>query len=169
MVLTRSELVQHLHKEVRILQHLASKIDPRWLDYRPTPKQRSILELMRYLSFSGPALVRAALAGDFAPAPWNEAEREASNRTLDEAVAAIGAQPATYSRMLGALSDADVRAQIVMWGTPMTRGEFLVEFLLGGCAAYRMQLFLYLKACGREELNTWNLWDGMDPPSKASP
>jgi hypothetical protein len=28
--------------------------------------------------------------------------------------------------------------------------------------AYRMQLFLYLKACGREELGTMNVWAGMD-------
>jgi hypothetical protein len=34
--------------------------------------------------------------------------------------------------------------------------------VLGQCAAYRTQLFLYLKACGREELNTMNLWVGMD-------
>ncbi len=35
--------------------------------------------------------------------------------------------------------------------------------VLAGCAAYRTQLFLYLKACGREELDTTNLWSGMDP------
>jgi hypothetical protein len=28
--------------------------------------------------------------------------------------------------------------------------------------AYRMQLFLYLKACGREELGTMDLWAGVD-------
>ena len=33
-------------------------------------------------------------------------------------------------------------------------------------AAYRMQLFLYLKSSGREELNTLNLWMGMDGPMK---
>jgi hypothetical protein len=27
-----------------------------------------------------------------------------------------------------------------------------------------MQLFLYLKACGRDELNTMNLWVGVDAP-----
>ena len=27
------------------------------------------------------------------------------------------------------------------------------------------QLFVYLKACGREELNTMNLWAGMDAPA----
>jgi len=37
-----------------------------------------------------------------------------------------------------------------------------VNLVLCAFAAYRMQLFLYLKACGGEELNTMNLWAGMD-------
>jgi len=44
----------------------------------------------------------------------------------------------------------------------MTRGSFLVSVVLSGHAAYRMQLFCYLKATGREELNTINLWMGTD-------
>jgi hypothetical protein len=40
--------------------------------------------------------------------------------------------------------------------------------VLGGSAAYRTQLFLYLKACGREELNTMNLWAGTDASMAAS-
>jgi hypothetical protein len=28
-------------------------------------------------------------------------------------------------------------------------------------------LFVYLKACGREELSTMNLWAGMDAPAPA--
>ena len=48
MVLTKSELIASLQNEVRILLHLASKIDRAQLDYRPTPKQRSTLELLRY-------------------------------------------------------------------------------------------------------------------------
>jgi hypothetical protein len=50
MVLTKSELIGSLKNEVRILLHLASKIDRSKLDYRPTPKQRSTLELLKYLS-----------------------------------------------------------------------------------------------------------------------
>jgi hypothetical protein len=42
MVLTKSELIASLQNEVRILLHLASKIDRAKLDYRPTPM--SILE-----------------------------------------------------------------------------------------------------------------------------
>ena len=46
----------------------------------------------------------------------------------------------------------------------MRSGSFLVNSVLSGCAAYRTQLFLYLKACGRDELNTMNLWAGIDAP-----
>ena len=41
MVLTKPELIGSLQNEVRILLHLASKIDRAKVDYRPTPKQRS--------------------------------------------------------------------------------------------------------------------------------
>ena len=36
-------------------------------------------------------------------------------------------------------------------------------WVFNGGMAYRMQLFLYLKSCGRSELNTSNLWSGEDP------
>ena len=35
MVLTRSELITLMQKEVRLLLHLTTKIDPDALDYRP--------------------------------------------------------------------------------------------------------------------------------------
>ena len=44
---------------------------------------------------------------------------------------------------------------------------FLVNLVLCGHAAYRTQLFVYLKACGREELSTMNLWAGADAPVPA--
>ena len=51
MVFTKSELIASLQHEVHILLHLAGKIDRAMLDYRPTPKQRSTLELLKYLSY----------------------------------------------------------------------------------------------------------------------
>jgi hypothetical protein len=55
-----------------------------------------------------------------------------------------------------------------MFGSTTTKGAFLVALVLGGCAAYRTQLFLYLKACGREELGTTNLWAGVDAAAPAA-
>lgn len=165
MVLTKAELGSSLQNEVRILLHLAGKVDRARLDYRPTAKQRSTLELIRYLSMMGPTLVRAIKAGTFDEAAWTAEEQAATARSFDEALAAIGAQSAAYADLLEDCSDADLRAEIDLFGTKTTRGLALVTWVLNGCAAYRTQLFLYLKACGRDELNTMNLWAGIDPPA----
>ncbi len=167
MVLTKSELVSSLQNEVRILLHLATKIDRAKLDYRPTPKQRSTLELLKYLSMMGPVIIEAAKSGGFDPAAWTAAEKAADARSFDETLAAIGAQTQGYATLLADVSDADLRREIEMFGQRSSLGSFLVNTVLCGCAAYRTQLFVYLKACGRVELSTMNLWGGMDAPAKA--
>lgn len=167
MVLTKQELIGSLQKEVRILLHLAGKLDSSTLDYRPTPKQRSSIELLRYLSNMGPMLVKAAKAGAFDVDAWTAAARVADGRNFDQTLAAISAHAAEYAALLEPMSDADFRGEIEMFGNKTTRGAFIVNLVLGGCAAYRTQLFLYLKSCGRQELGTMNLWAGMDAPPAA--
>lgn len=163
MVLTKAELIGSLQNEVRILLHLATKIDRDKLDYRPTAKQRSTLELLRYLSMMGPTVVRYSLA----PAPdmaiWTTAAQAAEARDFDQTVDVIAAQADEYAALLGGLSDEDFRTEVTGFdGRKVSRGNFIVNAVLSGCAAYRTQLFLYLKACGREELGTLNLWGGVD-------
>ena len=165
MVLTKSELIASLQNEVRILLHLAGKIERAQLDYRPTPKQRSTLELVQYLTIMGPALLQAAKAGTFDLAAWAAAEQAAAARDFDQTLAALGRHTDDYPALLADVSDADLRAEIEMFGGKATRGAFIVNQVLTGCAAYRTQLFLYLKACGREELSTMNLWAGVDAPA----
>jgi hypothetical protein len=165
MVLTKSELIESLQKESRILLHLAGKIDRVAIDYRPTPKQRSTLELLRYMTIMGPMLVKAAQAGGFDPAAWTAAEQQAAARDLDRTRAALGAQSDEYATLLAGWTDADFRAPIEMFGNKTTKGAFLVNLVIAGHAAYRTQLFCYLKACGRDELSTMNLWGGVDAPA----
>lgn len=167
MVLTKSELIGSLKHEARILQHLAAKVDRTHLDYRPTPKQRSTLELLQYLTIMGPELIKAAKAGGFDTASWTAAEQAAKARDFDQTVAALAEQADQYAAVLGAMSDDDYRAEIEMFGQKYSRGAFIVNMVLCGHAAYRTQLFCYLKSCGREELSTWNLWAGMDAPAPA--
>jgi hypothetical protein len=112
MVLTKSELIGQLQHEVQILLHLASKVDRGKLDYRPTPKQRSTLELLQYLSFMGPELLKDGVAGAFDPASWTIAEKAAAGRDFDQTLAAVAAQKQGYADTIGSLSDADLRAEI---------------------------------------------------------
>ena len=165
MVLTKDELLGTLQKEARILGHLADKVEPSMVDYRPTPKQRSSLELLRYMTIMGPQLIKAAKAGGFDVNSWTEASKAAEARDWKQTVAAIKAQGDEYTKLLGEMSDADFRGEMTGFdGKPVSKGAFITEFVIGGHAAYRTQLFCYLKACGREELSTMNLWGGMDAP-----
>jgi hypothetical protein len=165
MVLTKDELIGMLQNEVRILLHLAGKVDRNQLDYRPTPKQRSTMELLQYLVVMGPALIRAVRAGAFDQPAFQAATAEAKAMNFDQVLAAIEKHSGLYQQMLSEFSDADFRAEIDLFGSgKSSRGVVIVNLVLGGCAAYRTQLFLYLKACGREELSTMNLWAGVDAP-----
>ena len=168
MVLSTQELIAALQNEVRILLHLAGKVDPASLDYRPTPKQRSTIELLRYLSMMGPALVGVVKAGTFDSEVWTKAEEATSGRDLAQTIAAIAAHSDAHAALLADMSEADLRAGMELFGDKASRGAFMVNLVLASCAAYRMQLFLYLKASGREELNSMNLWGGADEPPAAS-
>ena len=162
MVLTKEELISSLQNEVRILLHLASKTDRNQLDYRPTPKQRSTIELLRYLTIMGPNLIPAIKTGTFDGAAFGASQAAANAMNFDQVLAAIEKQSGDYAQQLGGWSDADFRGEIEMFGRKSSRGSLIVNLVLSGFAAYRTQLFMYLKACGRDELNTMNLWGGVD-------
>ena len=166
MVLTKDELITKLQHEVRILHHLISKVDPAMLGYRPAPRQRSMLELLQYLTIMGPIHVRAVMADAFDidawRSEWTTGEATAKAMNLEQVKDAIGRQSALFTELLSSRSDADLRAEIEMFGNKGSRGSMLVSLVLCHYTAYRMQLFLYLKACGREELDTMNLWVGRD-------
>jgi hypothetical protein len=166
MVLTKEELATSLQEEVRILLHLAGKIDPSKLDYRPTPKQRSILELLQYLAIAAPIQISVFKAGVFTRAAlspaWGPGQAAAKTYTFEQCIAAIEKQGADFASVFSTWSEADFREQLNVFGNKNSRGYFLVNVVLSGFAAYRTQLFCYLKSCGRDELNTANLWWGVD-------
>jgi hypothetical protein len=168
MVLTKQELIALLQKEVRLLLHLTTKIDAAVLDYRPTPKQRSTIELLRYLTMMGPGLVRYAKGEPMDAAATAAAVEAAGKRNFDETLAALAKHSELYAELLEDMTDESLRGEIA-WldGTLPTRGQFLVNYVFGQCTAYRLQLFLYLKSCGHEELNTMNLFLGVDAPMPA--
>jgi hypothetical protein len=164
MVLTKPELIGLLQNEIRILLHLITKIEPNAVSYRPTEKQRSTIEWLRYLAVMGPVLVKSAKEGGFNQTDWvtrSEALKEADLATVTAAIAKL---PDEYAALLADVPDEFFRKDIEMFGRKSSIGVFFVATILGGYAAYRTQIFNYLKACGRTELNTMNLWAGIDPP-----
>jgi hypothetical protein len=117
MILSKPELITSLQNEVRILLHLASKIDRAKLDYRPSPKQRSTIELLKYLSIMGPGLVEAAKAGSFDRTRWTAVEQTAAARDFDQTLAAIASHADAYATLLSGMSDADFAGEIEVFGS----------------------------------------------------
>jgi hypothetical protein len=107
----KSELIALLQKEVRVLLHLVGKIDAAMLDYRPTPKQRSTIELLQYLTNMGPTLVLYAKGQPLDAAAMAEAIEVASARDFDETVLALAAHTDVYVELLADMSDQDFRAE----------------------------------------------------------
>ena len=97
MVLTKEELIASLQNEVRILLHLAGKIDRTQLDYRPTPKQRSTIEMLQYLSVMGPALIPFIRTGVFDGAAWQTELSAARGTNFDQVLSAIEKQRNGYA------------------------------------------------------------------------
>ena len=166
MVLTREELTFIVRDDVRVLLHLLSKVEPSMLEYRPTPKQRNLLELVRYLATFAPANLSGAFGEQFSMEGWRDNWNREQARTAEmdfEALKGeIAAFPDAFEARIKELSDEQLREPIDLFGSTASRGAWMIRLLVQHYAAYKMQLFLYLKSAGREELNTFNLWMGID-------
>src|SRR5947209_20586364 len=96
MIITKDELISTLEHEVQVLLHLISRVEPRMLDYRPTPKQRSMLELLQYLVIVAPVQLRILQSGKFDMdsfrQQWMSEDAKAKAMGLKEVTEAIAKQ-----------------------------------------------------------------------------
>jgi hypothetical protein len=160
-MITKQQLLDSMRHETKVIQHLATKVPVGALDYRPTPGQRSTLELMRYMTTMGVVPTAFAIRGH-----WDDAEALEQEAESVEPATFAAAMDRQMERIEGLFEEfseeeAATRPAKMPWGTPTTG---LVDMVVKCFAAYRMQLFLYAKACGASELGPANCWVGVDPP-----
>jgi hypothetical protein len=161
-LITKRQFLDACHHEIAVVKHLATKVPPERLEWRPTPGQRSILELLRYLSACAVVPVRAMIAGS-----WDHAEaveRATEGVALETFGQAMDVQAQALEDMLAPLSERDLleREAVLPWGTRARLGEALLTTGLKTLTAYRMQLFLYAKQAGASQLGPTNCWVGTD-------
>lgn len=161
-MITKDQLLDSMRMECSIIKHLAAKLPADRLDWRPTPGQRSILELLQYLSIAAILPARNLVTGD-----WEHAEAmssQAEQVTADTFGAAMDAQMAQLEELLAGIDVASALEtdRQMPWGAPVKQGQGFVDMVLKSLVAYRMQLFLYAKESGLTELNSANCWVGVD-------
>ena len=165
-MLNEQELKAALSDEIRIIRHLATKLDPARLDWRPTKEQRSTLELLRYLAVCGIGPLKAMVAGDWGVA--KEIASQVENLELKDFDAAMASQEVALHGALEELGDEQLKERQVQlpWGVTQPMGQAIFTTAVRFLCAYRQQLFLSAKQSGASDRGTHNVWMGIDPPAE---
>jgi hypothetical protein len=162
-MITKEQFIQSLVRELDIIKHLAGKVDTSKLDYRPTPAQRSTLELLQYLGRSIAISIKGNIAGD--QNVYIELTKEPNTVTFENFISKMDEQIAFVKEAVGALTEADLAKESTIWGSTAPLAMHLLG-VLKTATAYKMQLFLYIKMSGNSSIGTSNVWGGMDMPAK---
>lgn len=165
-MISKSALEASILQECTICKHLHGKIPQDAFDYRPSEGQRSTLELLRYLAMVGVATMKTFVSGDWSG--WRQYSVRTATMTPEEFPATMDLQMEEIREIFAGLSEEDLETRIVHLptGIEMPLGAALMEAVLKWFTAYKMQLFLYAKASGAENISTSNCWRGMDMPPK---
>ena len=168
-MLGKNDLLQVLLQEIEICKHLYTKLPPGALNYRPTPNQRSTLELLQYLSINLAGPFKGMLTSDWAGV--HAAADKAKQMPASEFPAAMDRQAAELRQLFDSISEAEFASKQVSlpWGATLSLQVAVLTTLMRWAPAYKMQLFLYAKAAGATDLKTPNLWRGVDAPMPAMP
>lgn len=161
---TKQELIAAIQNEIRIIKHVAEKIPVDTEGYKPTEGQRTTLELLQYLSIVFIASTKTIQANDNTVfTPYVERSKDT---TLANFAEKMDLQEQELVAAIAEFTDTDLAEVVnIYFQGDKTKGAYLVEFLLKWAAAYKMQLFLYIKSSGNSSIGTSNLWGGMDLPS----
>lgn len=160
-MITNQELLDTILNELRILKFLYGKMPTNILDYRPTSKQRSTLELLRYLShFAGIEIVgiKAGRIEDF------ERQTKAySQMPAEDFIKEMEKQETLLKEVYPTITNEEMEEEIDLFGrgAKKKRKLLLLDLVLKSLVAYKMQLFLYLKS-NSAEIGTPELWRGED-------
>ncbi len=158
---TKENFWKSLQNEIRIIKHLATKALPEKMDYRPTEKSRTTIELMQYLSATGMATMKVLLNEDMKM--YSDYDAFKSDVSLENFSEKMDYQEKEMKEIFSKFTENDFGKEFDYYGVK-TKAEHLVDGVLKNFAAYRMQLFVYLKTSCDENLNTYNVWVGMDSP-----
>lgn len=163
-MLTKHQLKNLLAHETNVIKHLAASLPAGSDDWKPTENQRSVLDLLRYMTLMGETMAVWLVSGNFDhTAALNE---RAKTITRAHFADAMDAQLEKINDVLDELDleGADERMVNAPWQEEMPFSELLIRSLHSMYSAYRMQLFLYAKGAGNHELSTFDCWLGRSAP-----
>src|SRR6218665_2301755 len=159
----KQQLLQNLQREIFLLKQLAPMIEERDLDFRPTEKMRSTLELMQYLSTIGASMLRLFVKNDLTPEEWTKIREYRKGVTRENFKERLDGQMQDILMYMDQVSEEDLNKKEVELPSKekMILGTAIINAPIKWLAVYRMQLFMYLKMNGRNDISTKEAWTVM--------
>ena len=162
-MITNQQLFDSCLHEIKVIKHLYGKILPGTLDYRPTEKQRTLLELLQYLGHFVKVEV-GAIADNEPITDFAGLIKESHQMSADDFPAAMDKQAELLKKLFADLSDDEWQKPFALFATSQLQPKILwiMTTIYKNLVAYKMQLFLYIKATGNFDIGTSNLTRGED-------
>lgn len=163
---TKENFLNTITHEFAVIKHLAEKIPPHTEGYKPTENQRTTLELLQYLSVVFGVATKAIVTGDMAV--FGTDMPAAANTTSENFYEMMDRQETLMAELVSGLNDEEMAMTMNMFNQgEKSKGVYLIEAVMKWIVAYKMQLFLYIKASGNSNIGTSNLWAGVDMPPQS--
>jgi hypothetical protein len=163
---TKENFLNTVTHEFSVIKHLAEKVPPQTEGYKPTEKQRTTLELLRYISVVFGVAAKAIVTGDMSV--FGTDMPASANTSLENFSEMMDKQLMLITELVSPMSDEDMAMTMNMFNQgEKPKGVYLIESVMKWIVAYKMQLFLYIKASGNSTISTSNLWAGVDMPPQS--
>jgi hypothetical protein len=165
---TTKDVITTITQENELIKHLASKVvDENQLSYRPNNKQRSLHELLAYMTRMSTVMITMIRNKGYDPETSKKSREDSENlNLLTDFDNAMDGQLMLVEEYLLTLTEEKLEEVFDLFGTGTAMPlRHYVMMMFRQYPSYRMQLFGYLKS-GLEmtELNTMNVWMGVDAP-----
>lgn len=158
----KQHLLNNIEKEINICRRLYTKILPDQMDFRPKEGVRSTLELLQYLSVIIEAMPKYWLEKhdmDFNTfyASTMNASKEIPH---EEFLNAMEKQMGRIKDLFSQINEEDLLQREVEypWGGKAPLGEAIIATSIKWAAAYKLQLFLFIKLSHDASLATGDAW-----------
>lgn len=156
----KEHLLLNMSRELMLLKQLGNFIKEEDLQFRPNEKVRSTYELMQYLSTIGSYMMRWLVKNDIDEDVRAQIREYRSTLTIQNFNERIDRQWEEIQAYMALVSEEDLMLKQANLPTKetMALGAAIIHAPIKWLAAYRMELFVYLKMNGHTELSTREAW-----------
>ena len=158
----KQHLLNSIEKEINICRRLYTRIPPGQMNFRPKEGVRSTLELLQYLGCIGSTMLIYWLKKDETDFNtfFGATTTTATAMPHEQFLTVMDEQISTIKDLFNQITEEDLFYKEITypWGSKASLGEGIIATSIKWLAAYKLQLFLFIKLSGDQKLTTADAW-----------